>query len=164
MKSCCDMRYILSLFFSFLCVILNAQNNDTNELEEIVLKGNFSPILNSGYNIETISDSILKSTYESFGNLLQNNSNLYFKQNGNGMVSSISLRGTGASRTGIYWNGIPINSSLNGQTDFNTLFANGFDNVEVRRGGGSFGCNLSMIGYANQPCLVCLESCRVLAY
>ena len=120
MKSCCDMRYILSLFLSFLCVILNAQNKDTNELEEIVLKGNFSPTLNSGYTIETISDSILKSTYESFGNLLQNNSNLYFKQNGNGMVSSISLRGTGASRTGIYWNGIPINSSLNGQTDFNT--------------------------------------------
>jgi iron complex outermembrane receptor protein len=64
------------------------------------------------------------------------------------MVSSISLRGTGASRTGIYWNGIPINSSLNGQTDFNTLFANGFDNVEIRRGGGSVLLGSGAIGGA----------------
>jgi len=142
------MRYNLSFFLSFFCVLAYTQNNYTNELEEIVLKGNFSPTLNSGYSTETISDSILKSTYQSFGNLLQNTSNLYFKQNGNGMVSSISLRGTGASRTGVYWNGIAINSSLNGQTDFNTLFANGFDNVVIRRGGGSVLLGSGAIGGA----------------
>ena len=148
MKSYCDMRSTLSFFLSFFCVLTYAQNNYTNELEEIVLKGNFSKRLNSGYSIETISDSILKNTYQSFGNLLQNTSNLYFKQNGNGMVSSISLRGTGAARTGVYWNGIAINSSLNGQTDFNTLFANGFDNVEIRRGGGSVLLGSGAIGGA----------------
>jgi len=148
MKSYCDMRYILSLFLFFICVVVYTQNNHSNELEEIILKGNFSPTLNSGYSIEKIPDSILKSTYESLGNLLQNISNIYFKQNGNGMVSSISLRGTGASQTGIYWNGIPINSSLNGQTDFNTLYANGFDNVEIRRGGGSVLLGSGAIGGA----------------
>jgi len=148
MKSYCDMRSTLSFFLSFFCIFTYAQNNYTNELEEIVLNGNFSKPLNSGYSIVTISDSILKSTYQSFGNLLQNTSNLYFKQNGNGMVSSISLRGTGASRTGVYWNGISINSSLNGQTDFNTLFANGFDNVAIRRGGGSVLLGSGAIGGA----------------
>lgn len=119
-----------------------------NKLDEIFLKGRFSSNLNEGYSIESISDSILKSSYQSLGNLLQNNSNLYFKQNGYGMVSSISLRGTGASRTGVYWNGIPINSSLNGQTDFNTLFANGFDNVVIRKGGGSVLLGSGAIGGA----------------
>ena len=148
MKNCCDMRYILSFFFSFICGWAHTQNDQTNELKEIILKGNFSPTLNVGYSLETIPDSILKSSYQSLGSLLQNNSNLYFKQNGNGMVSSISLRGTGAARTAIYWNGIPINSSLNGQTDFNTLYGNGFDNVEIRRGGGSVLLGSGAIGGA----------------
>lgn len=142
------MRYLFSFFLTFICVVAYAQNNYSNELEEIVLRGNFSPTLSSGYTLETISDSILKSSYQSLGNLLQNTSNLYFKQNGNGMVSSISLRGTGASRTGVYWNGIAINSSLNGQTDFNTLFANGFDNVIIRKGGGSVLLGSGAIGGA----------------
>ena len=142
------MRYLLSFFLTFICVLTHAQNDYSNELDEIVLRGSFSPTLNSGYTLETISDSILKSSYQSLGSLLQNTSNLYFKQNGNGMVSSISLRGTGASRTGVYWNGLAINSSLNGQTDFNTLFANGFDNVIIRKGGGSVLLGSGAIGGA----------------
>ncbi len=133
MKSCCDMRTLFLFLFSFYCLLTNAQNDSINKLEEILLKGNFSSKLSEGYFIVTISDSILKSTYQSLGSLLQNNSNLYFKQNGYGMVSSISLRGTGAARTGVYWNGIPINSSLNGQTDFNTLFANGLTMLSLEK-------------------------------
>ncbi|MGI9532844.1 TonB-dependent receptor plug domain-containing protein [Lutimonas sp.] len=125
--------YILFLIFG----ALYAQNDKVNNLDEIVLKGNFSPVVNSGYEVQLISDSILKNSYESLGNLLQKQANFYFKQNGNGMVSSISLRGTSASQTGVYWNGISINSALNGQTDFNTLQGNSFDELEVRKGGGS---------------------------
>ncbi len=63
-------------------------------------------------------------------------------------VSSISLRGTNASQTGVYWNGIAINSSLNGQTDFNTLTATSFDEVEIRRGGASVLLGSGAIGGA----------------
>ena len=129
-------RFIPFLFLiSFVSLI--AQNDSINQLEEIVLKGSFSPVLNSGYRVEVIKDSILNSNSQSLGNLLQDQMNLYFKQNGNGMVSSISLRGTNASQTGVYWNGIAINSSLNGQVDFNSLSAGSFDEIEIKRGGGS---------------------------
>lgn len=131
------MQRILTSLFLFITISVVAQNDSINKLEEIVLKGSFSSSLNSGYSVRIIPDSIFKNSYQSLGNLLQNQANLYFKQNGNGMVSSISLRGTGASQTGVYWNGISINSSLNGQTDFNSLSANGFDAVEIRRGGAS---------------------------
>ena len=110
------MRLSITTFLLFFCLLGFSQTDETTELEEIILKGNFSKSINIGHTVESISDSILRSDYESLGNLLQNNSNLYFKQNGNGMVSSISLRGTGAARTAVYWNGIPINSNLNGQT------------------------------------------------
>ena len=127
----------LFLLLIFASGIIYAQSDSINKLDEIILQGNFSPVINSGYEVQVIPDSILSSGYESLGNLLQKQANFYFKQNGNGMVSSISLRGTSASQTGVYWNGIGINSALNGQTDFNTLQGNSFDQLEVRKGGGS---------------------------
>lgn len=142
------MDKIITTTFLLIFVNLYSQNDSINVLDEIVLKGSFSPSLNSGYSIKSIPDSILKNNYKSLGNLLQNQMNLYFKQNGNGMVSSISLRGTNASQTGVYWNGIAINSSLNGQTDFNTLTAASFDEVEIRRGGASVLLGSGAIGGA----------------
>jgi len=138
----------LTLIFLLISAISFSQKDSINPLEEIVLKGSFSPILNTGYTVEVISDSILKSNNQSLGNLLQDHANLYFKQNGNGMVSSIALRGTNASQTGVYWNGVAINSSLNGQTDFNTLTANSFDEVQIRKGGASVLLGSGTIGGA----------------
>jgi len=137
MKNEGNMIKIFSFFFLLISVVSFSQNDSINQLEEIVLKGSFSPSLNSGYTVEKIPESLLKNNYQSLGNLLQNQANLYFKQNGYGMVSSISIRGTNASQTGVYWNGIALNSSLNGQTDFNTLSAYNFDEVEIRKGGAS---------------------------
>ena len=128
---------VTGLFLIFCFGIINAQNDSINALDEIVLMGNFSPAVNSGYQVSILSDSILSKSYQSLGKLLEQQANFYFKQNGNGMVSSISLRGTGASQTGVYWNGIEINSALTGQTDFNALQANSFDELEIRKGGGS---------------------------
>ena len=131
-----------------------SQNDPVQELDEIVLHGNFAPELNSGYSMRVLSDSLVRSQYRSLGALLQKEENLYFRQNGYGMVSSLSLRGTGASQTGVYWNGIAINSALNGQTDFNSLQAMSFSQVEVRRGGGSVllgsGAVAGAVNLANQ--------------
>ena len=130
------MKGIVFIFL-FGFGMIYSQNDSINKLDEIVLMGSFSPVVNSGYEVRVIGDSILKNSYESLGVLLQKQANFYFKQNGNGMVSSISLRGTSASQTGVYWNGIGINSALNGQTDFNTIQANSFDALEIRKGGAS---------------------------
>ena len=142
------MSKLISAIFLLFFAISFSQNEGVNRLEEIVLKGSFSPKLNSGYNLETISDSILKNNNESLGDLLQKQANVFFKENGHGMVSSIALRGTNASQTGVYWNGIAINSSLNGQTDFNTLSASGFDEVAIRKGGASVLLGSGAIGGA----------------
>ncbi|MCF6297007.1 MAG: TonB-dependent receptor [Flavobacteriaceae bacterium] len=142
------MKNKITSIFLLVSIFVFAQNDSINKLEEIVLKGNFSSSFNSGYYIKIITDSILKNEYQSLGNLLQDQANLYFKQNGNGLVSSISLRGTGASHTGVYWNGIAINSVLNGQTDFNTLTANSFDAIEIRKGGASVLLGSGAIGGA----------------
>ena len=69
-----------------------------------------------------------------------------FKENGLGMVSSPSFRGTTAQQTAVIWNGININSQLNGQTDFNTITTRDYTSITVRSGGGSSIYGSSAIG------------------
>jgi iron complex outermembrane receptor protein len=89
-----------------------------------------------GYSTILISDSLVKRNIRSLTDILKFNSFIYFKENGLGMVSSPSFRGTSASHTAVIWNGININSQLNGQVDFNAISANSYDNITVRSGGG----------------------------
>ena len=72
---------VTGLFLIFCFGIINAQNDSINTLDEIVLRGNFSPAVNSGYEVSVISDSILSKSYKSLGRLLEQQANFYFKQN-----------------------------------------------------------------------------------
>lgn len=94
----------------------------------------------------TLTDSVIKRSGASLTDLLNTNTSIYFKENGAGMVSSPSFRGTTAQQTAVVWNGININSQLNGQTDFNTINPLVFDAVSVRSGGGSVLYGSSAIG------------------
>ena len=90
-----------------------------------------------GYATFAISDSLVQRNIRSLTDVLRFNSFIYFKEEGLGMVSSPSFRGTNASQTAVLWNGININSQLLGQTDFNAISSNSYDNIVVRSGGGS---------------------------
>ncbi|HEV8515347.1 MAG TPA: TonB-dependent receptor [Cyclobacteriaceae bacterium] len=62
---------------------------------------------------------------------------IYFRTYGNGMLSSISMRGTSPQHTSVLWNGININSFSLGQADFSILPANAFDEIKIHEGAGS---------------------------
>ncbi|QCE42235.1 TonB-dependent receptor plug domain-containing protein [Psychroserpens sp. NJDZ02] len=114
---------------------------DEIELSDIKLKHNAA-----GFKVTVLNDSVLSKNQSSFTDLLRFNSNLYFKENGYGMVSSPSFRGTNASQTAVIWNGININSQLNGQTDFSTINTNNINQVVIRNGGGSVQYGSGAIG------------------
>lgn len=106
------------------------------DLDEVVVdKRTFS----SGHFTENISlkNSIAAKSSQSLGNLLNETTSIAFKEYGNGMLSSISYRGLAASHTAVFWEGLPVNSTLNGQIDFNLFSAQSFDNIGIRKGGGS---------------------------
>lgn len=90
-----------------------------------------------GYSKTVIADSLVQRNIKSLTEILRFNSFIYFKEEGLGMASSPSFRGTNASQTAVLWNGININSQLLGQTDFNAISSNSYDNIMVRSGGGS---------------------------
>ncbi|TYB77195.1 TonB-dependent receptor plug domain-containing protein [Bizionia myxarmorum] len=129
------IRYLLILLF-FYCGALYAQVTPVTELSEVNLK--YIKLKDSVYTTTqtVLSDSVLKRNQSSLTSLLNYNTTIYLKENGLGMVSSPSFRGTTAQQTAVLWNGININSQTTGQTDFNTINTRGFDQVVVKSGGG----------------------------
>jgi iron complex outermembrane receptor protein len=137
-----------SIFISLLlllCLQVSAQN-DTIVLEEVLVSDTQLRDFSDSQSILELNDSIIERSGSSLTSLLQYNSVIYFKENGLGMVSSPSFRGTTAQQTAVVWNGININSQLNGQTDFNVINAGDFNSITVKAGGGSVAYGSSAIG------------------
>jgi len=129
-----------------LCCKAQVVTDSIQILDEVMLSDAKLKNYASGYKITTLNDSILKSNAISLTGVLAFNSNIYFKENGYGMISSPSFRGTNATQTAVIWNGININSQLNGQTDFNTINTTNFNNIAIRSGGGSVQYGSGSIG------------------
>ncbi len=123
-----------------------AQLDSIQRLETVYLTDPKLKKFSEGYQLQEISDSTLERTTYSLTNTLRNNSTIYFRENGYGMVSSASFRGTNAAQTAVIWNGIPINSSLTGQTDFNTIAPNAFDELTIKSGGGGAAFGSGAVG------------------
>ncbi|REG87359.1 TonB-dependent receptor plug domain-containing protein [Winogradskyella sediminis] len=143
------MRYRLLLFFVLLIGNLaQAQivTDSVQHLDEVVLSDAKLKRYSKGYKLSILKDSLLQKNKASFTDLLRFNTNIYFKENGFGMVSSPSFRGTNASQTAVIWNGISINSQLTGQTDFNTINTTNFNSIAIRSGGGSVQYGSGAIG------------------
>jgi len=114
-----------------------AQLDSIQHLNEVLVIDTKLEDYSEGFELIQLSDTLIARNSVSLTEVLNFNSTLYFKENGYGMVSSPSFRGTNASQTAVIWNGIPINSNLNGQTDFNTISPSSFNTIIIRSGGGS---------------------------
>jgi len=129
-----------------LCQSILAQEDSIIKLEEVLISDAQLNKFSKSQSVLKLTDSIIVNNNTSLTSLLNYNSVIYFKENGLGMVSSPSFRGTTASQTAVIWNGININSQLNGQTDFNTISSKDFNSVVIRAGGGSAIYGSSAIG------------------
>jgi len=83
-----------------------------------------SSVLNQ-YIFQNASDLIIQQTF------------VNVKTYGSSMLSNIGIRGNASNQTGVFWNGININASNIGMTDFSLLPVFFFDKIEMQYGGGS---------------------------
>lgn len=137
---------ILGILVSCFCSYAQTATDSIQTLDEVELSDNKLKNYAAGVKIETLNDSTLAKNPMSLTGVLAFNSNIYFKENGFGMISSPSFRGTNASQTAVIWNGININSQLNGQTDFNTVNTTNYSSIDIRSGGGSVQYGSGSIG------------------
>lgn len=134
------------LFILFLlCQGIFAQQ-EAIVLSEVVVSDAQLKNFTETKTIQVLNDSVIEKNRASLTSLLNYNTTIYFKENGLGMVSSPSFRGTTAQQTAVIWNGININSQLNGQTDFNTISTRDFNSISIQAGGGSTIYGTSAIG------------------
>lgn len=96
--------------------------------------------------VYTIARHDIQKNPISLSEILRFQSPVFIKENGRGMVSSPSFRGTTAQQTAMVWNGIIINSIFLGQGDLNNLDILGAETVEVKAGGGSVIYGSSAVG------------------
>ncbi len=131
-----NRRGLHILLFTFLCqAVAFGQLDSIQELPEVLIDTQLNSY-SKGFKLEKLADSIVKRNPASLTDVLRHNSSIYFKENGNGMVSSPSFRGTNAAQTAVIWNGININSVFTGQTDFNTISPFNYNEISIRSGGG----------------------------
>lgn len=89
------------------------------------------------HKVTTLSPADIQKNSSNLSEVLRFQSPVYIKENGRGAVSSPSFRGTTAQQTAFVWNGININSQFLGQGDVNNIAVFGYDQMEIKAGGGS---------------------------
>jgi iron complex outermembrane receptor protein len=128
------------ILFNLLIISRLAAQSDTVQvkLAEVQIYGiPFTQYL-AGVKIQTLDSLALRhSAAQNIADLLMNQTGIYFKQYGNGMLASVAFRGTGASHTAVLWNGLNINALTYGQTDFSLLSVLATENLSIQYGSAS---------------------------
>jgi len=132
--------------FLLLCQFISAQNDSITKLKEVIVSDVNLKKYSSSQSVQVLNDSVINKNQPSLTSLLNYNTVIYFKENGLGMTSAPSFRGTTGAQTAVIWNGININSQFLGQADFNTIGTRDFNSITVKAGGGSVLYGSSAIG------------------
>ncbi|MEH0155403.1 TonB-dependent receptor [Limibacter armeniacum] len=136
------MRYLLlSVFLMAHAVWTYAQSEKdttTIELEEVTIIGtNYTKYATGSAIIKADSGALARIGYGSVSDYLTQYTPIYLKEQGNGMLSTISVRGTTPNHTSVMWMGLNLNSLTLGHSDFNDYPLFFFDDLQVHMGGGS---------------------------
>jgi len=123
--------------------------NDTINLESVTI---YRPThSNTKLGLKSVSIDTLAIAQKralSLSALLQENTSIFVKTYGRGATATASMRGTSASHTNVYWNGIKINSPMSGEADFSLVPLYFVDDVAIHFGQASMGLGSGGLGGA----------------
>lgn len=128
------------LFFAlFISAKALAQSQDSvTLLSEVVIEQQRVEGLALGhYSIKVDSGTLVLATSATAADLMQKFGLGHVRSYGPGDLTTLSLRGTGAGHSSILWNGVPLQSPQNGQSDLSlipTFFA---DDIHLQMGGSA---------------------------
>jgi outer membrane receptor protein involved in Fe transport len=139
--------YLLLLFLPALPLLsANEAGADTIHLREVEIIRSIlvprSPLISGG--LDTLSMELMSG--QSLSELLACQPAIHIKSAGRGALSTASFRGTDASHTKVFWNGIRLNSPMLGQVDFSQIPVWIIDKVSILYGGSSLGEGSGALG------------------
>lgn len=129
---------VLICVCSFAAKAQSVPADSVRQLPSFTLQENRFNVFGAGVKKSAI-DSLAKTLLDeqSLAQVLAMSSPVFIKNYGPGQLATTSFRGAGAHHTAILWNGINLQSSMNGQTDFNLLPSLMADDVAVSYGGNT---------------------------
>lgn len=101
---------------------------------------------NPGLHKTSFSNESLSKSAQSLADVLSRNTAVFVRQYSPGMLASPSIRGTGAAHTALVWNGLNLQSCMNGQLDLSLVPASLFNNFTLQTGAGSASWGTGAIG------------------
>ena len=142
------------IFTTFLLLLFDCVYSQSDTLKEhLVVERKVIEGINTFSSVEIDSASLSKYFGQTSEELLGKSSGLYVKQYGPGNLATISIRGSSASQTQLFWNGIPVNSPTLGSSDLALLPIDFFNSLTIRKGGSSLSSGSGGIGGA-----ICLST------
>ncbi|PIE50820.1 MAG: TonB-dependent receptor [Flavobacteriales bacterium] len=128
------MKRLFSVLFLMIFILFPAQEKIIDTV--YVFDKQIESVKNTQL-VKNISLADVQKNATNLSEVLRFQTPIYIKENGRGMVSSPSFRGTTAQQTAFVWNGIELNSMFLGQGDINNLSLLSYDDIDIKAGGGS---------------------------
>ncbi len=95
-------------------------------------------VAGAGIEQNTVDSLVmLREAETSLSDLLAAHTSIFIKSEGRGALATASFRGTDASHTRVYWNGMNIQSPMLGQVDFSQIPVFLMDKIELHPGASS---------------------------
>ena len=137
MRRTLHIHVVSLLFLAGFTLPASGSEADTIHINEVeIIRStpvHFAPVISAG--MDTISMDLMAG--RSLSELLSLQPAVHIKSAGRGTLSTASFRGTDASHTKVYWNGIRMNSPMLGQVDFSLVPVWIVDELSLLYGGSS---------------------------
>ncbi|MBM3435416.1 MAG: hypothetical protein FJY07_04255, partial [Bacteroidetes bacterium] len=124
------------VFLSFFLYFYAFAQDTVIELQAVQVSASRLNTFTAGLKILAFDSLALqKRQFNSLSELISEETPVFIKTYGQGSLATISFRGTAATHTGIYWNGIPLNPVTSGLFDLSLAPAGFFNSIRVLEGG-----------------------------
>ncbi|HLN71693.1 MAG TPA: TonB-dependent receptor plug domain-containing protein [Prolixibacteraceae bacterium] len=136
------ITFLLLSFFT-----ANAQKlSDTISLKEVKVIGQ-KKLEEAGMMVTHIDTMVLQMVKtQTISELLSSYTPVFIKSYGRGSEATASFRGTAASHTQVYWNGLRVNSPMRGYVDFSLFPVYFIDDLSLQHGGSSLQSGSGALG------------------
>lgn len=134
--------------FFFLVLKISAQQYDTIQtISGVEIKADKLSSFSAGLKIQKIDSTALSIRQgASIATLLSEQSPVFLRSYGPGGVSTLSVRGTNSSQSGVFWNGINLAQPNMGMTDLSRVSTFEFSDISLQSGGASALLGSGVIG------------------
>jgi iron complex outermembrane receptor protein len=141
-------RVVFFLFFALIALKISAQMLDSiHSISGVEITTDKISVFSSGLKFETMDSTTLSVRQGvTVATLLSEQSAVSIRSYGPGGISTLTMRGTYSTQSGVFWNGINLQQPNMGMTDLSRISSFEFSDISLQSGGASALLGSGVIG------------------